>query len=85
MESATISRPEEARRAGAGAEGLRSVAVPVVIWAALIAVGWLVGTVLNDAGTVIMLDAPPLYGDWDLRYGPGVLIPVGVGAALVAG
>lgn len=52
-------------------------------WAAFVAACWLVGTLLNDAGVDIMLEAPPLYGTWDIRLPIATIVPVALGAALV--
>ncbi len=59
---------------------------PMVLgaWALLVLVGWLWGTELNRAGANLRLDAPPLYGTWDLRLGPSALVAVGTAAVVVA-
>ncbi len=62
---------------------LRTVAFAIAGWAALIAAGYLWGTHLNDRGVEIMLDAPPLYGEFLTRLDAGVLWSVGVALAFV--
>lgn len=65
----------------------RSALVPapfaLALWAALIAVAWGWGTALNDAGTRILLWAPPLAGRWDLQAQPEILVSIVLAAALV--
>jgi len=65
----------------------RSALVPapfaLALWAALIAVAWGWGTALNDAGTRILLGAPPLTGRWDLQAQPEILVSIVLAAALV--
>ena len=56
----------------------------VSLWALLIAAGYLWGTHLNDAGVEIMLEAPPLYGEFLTRFDAGVLWPIGVAGMVVA-
>ncbi len=62
---------------------LRTAGPALAVWFALVLVGWLVGTLLNDAGAEIMLDAPPLYGKWDVRWGLGVLCGLAVAGVVV--
>jgi hypothetical protein len=61
----------------------RGDAWALAAWAALISACWAVGTALNDAGSRMLLHAPPLFGGWDLQPGLDLLAPVGVGAAIV--
>ncbi|UJA19323.1 hypothetical protein HJD18_03295 [Thermoleophilia bacterium SCSIO 60948] len=61
----------------------RTTLVPIAIWAAVIFAGWIVGTILNDQGESILLDSPPLYGNWDVRFGLGSLWPIAVGVLAV--
>lgn len=79
MESATISREPVSR-------SLRAVspAVAIAAWAALIAISWFWGGLLNDAGARILLDAPPLFGRWDLAIAPPTLIGLATAALLVS-
>jgi methylthioxylose transferase len=56
----------------------------VLGWGILILAGWLWGTLLNDRGEEILLDAPPLYGEWDIRLGLGVVVPVALAAGMIA-
>lgn len=62
----------------------RSTGLALGVWGLLVLAGWLVGTLLNDAGVEIMLDAPPFYGKWDVRLRGGLLAPVAVAAVVVA-
>jgi methylthioxylose transferase len=66
------------------AAALAAAWAPLLAWALLIAVGWALGTTLNARGRDILLNAPPLYGHWDLRLDAGVAIPVVAAAAMAA-
>lgn len=59
--------------------------VAVALWGSLIAIAWAWGAALNDAGTRILLWAPPLAGRWDLQPQPEILASIVLGAGLVAG
>ena len=52
-------------------------------WTALIVACWAAGTALNDAGSLMLLHAPPLFGGWDLQPGLDLLLPAAVAAAIV--
>ena len=85
MEAATASAQREPRDDGRTPLRLRDsgTIVPLASWSALILLGWLVGTILNDQGITLLLDSPPLYGAWDVRLGPGSLLPIAVGGLAV--
>jgi methylthioxylose transferase len=51
-------------------------------WAALIALGWAWGSELNADGATISLGAPPLFGRWDLRLGPEIIVPISAAVAI---
>ncbi len=52
-------------------------------WALFIAACGLWGTYLNASGVDLRLNAPPLFGKWDLRLGASVLVPIAVAGAVV--
>lgn len=54
------------------------------LWALVIVAGWAWGSHLNDLGRPILLDAPPLFGEWDLRLNLRILLPVALAAAVIA-
>jgi hypothetical protein len=54
-------------------------------WTVLVAACWAVGTALNDAGSPMLLGAPPLFGGWDLDVGVDILLPASVAAGVVVG
>jgi len=62
---------------------LRPIAFALIGWAALIVAGYLWGTHLNDEGVEIMLDSPPLYGDFLTRLNAGVLWSIALAAVIV--
>ncbi|MDQ3729092.1 MAG: hypothetical protein M3355_05835, partial [Actinomycetota bacterium] len=64
---------------------LRRVILTVLGWAALIVAGYLWGTHLNNDGVEIMLEAPPLYGEWVTRLDAGVLWSIVLAVVVVAG
>lgn len=72
----SMSRPEPGRPLPALAA--------LALWALLILAGYLWGSHLNDEGVEIMLDAPPLYGEFLTRFDAGVLWSILVAAAVVA-
>jgi hypothetical protein len=67
----------------AASRGARWSSLAAVVWAALIAVAWAWGSALNADGADILLGAPPLFGQWDLRLGADVLIAVAAAVAIV--
>jgi len=79
---------QNAAAVGLAAGADRRVSVRVLVggalagWAGLIVGAHLWGNALNGAGVRILLGAPPLFGQWDLDLGPGVLPAVGVAAAV---
>ena len=79
----TIATATPLRAAGARGRQAPIVAwLPLLAWIGLVGVGWAWGTALNARGVEILLNAPPLYGDWDLRIGPGAAIPIAVATAI---
>ncbi len=63
----------------------RRAALAVAGWAALLAVAWLLGQwkeAITD--TSLKLGAMPLFGEWEWHFHPTLLVPVAVGALLVA-
>ena len=89
MESALSTDPAAARRTRpssvarwAGRPAPAEV-LSLVAWAALIGIAWRWGSALNAEGATIQLNAPPLFGHWDLRAGPDLLIPAAAAAAIV--
>ncbi len=71
--------------AGAGRRVSERVVVAGAVagWAGLIVGAHLWGNALNDAGVRILLGAPPLFGQWDLALGLGVLPAFMVAAAII--
>jgi methylthioxylose transferase len=55
----------------------------VIGWAALIAACWAVGTALNAAGSQMLLNAPPLFGGWDLQLELAAVVPALIASAVV--
>ncbi len=66
----TTTRPPRAPTGGVGRRAVWGLVGGVVVVAASMLVPWLTGVVVK-AGT-----APPLLGDWILRYGPSSLVAV---------
>lgn len=66
-------------------DGLKRPAIALGLWAALIAIGYAWGTHLNNRGVEIMLDSPPLYGEFVTRLDAGVLWSVFVALVVVLG
>ncbi len=85
MEAATGARPILRARAHAlSGSGLGAVAVAA--WALLIVVAWAWGNELRGDGARILLDAPPLFGQFDVQIVSGglwSLLPVATAAAIV--
>lgn len=79
---ATQSRP--LRTLAAAAPSWTPSALGVCLWVGLIAASHLWGEALNDSGARIGLDAPPLFGDYDVQLGDRVLIPVAAAGAIIA-
>jgi methylthioxylose transferase len=52
-------------------------------WAGLIVVAGIWGQLLLDGGTMIVLEAPPLLGGWDIRLTAGVAAPLLLAGAIV--
>jgi hypothetical protein len=63
----------------------RVIALAVIGWAALVVAGYLWGSHLNDQGVEIMLDSPPLYGEFLTRLDSGVLWSIGLALVVVLG
>lgn len=63
----------------------QATALTVASWVVLVVVAHVWGKVLADAGRVIHLHAPPLVGWVQPRISWRLALPVGVGAALIAG
>ena len=80
MESGALTTTD-----AAGARRFPAEAWALAAWSALIVACWVVGTVLNDAGSKMLLGAPPLFGVWDLQLGVEIVIPAAVAAAVVLG
>lgn len=57
----------------------------LLAWAGLIIAGYLWGTHLNDEGVEIMLESPPLYGEFVTRLDSGVWWSIGLAALIVIG
>lgn len=53
------------------------------VWALFVVGCGLWGTWLNGSGVDLRLNAPPLFGKWDLRLGAAVLVPVAVAGVVV--
>lgn len=49
----------------------------------LVVAAGLWGYGLNREGVNIMLEAPPFYGEWDVRFGSGVIAPILVAGAVI--
>ena len=71
------------RPAGRRAAGIAFFALPLVAWSALIVAGWAWGNALIESTGGIGLGAPPLFGAWELRLDPAVLLPAGFAALAV--
>ncbi len=63
---------------------LRPTALTLLGWAALVLAGYLWGTHLNNEGVEIMLDSPPLYGEFLTRLDAGVWWSIVLAALVVA-
>jgi methylthioxylose transferase len=59
--------------------------VALASWTLLVVVANRWGTALNDAGQGILLNAPPLFGEPDIRLDPRLAIAAGVAGAMIAG
>jgi hypothetical protein len=81
MERSTAIAIPAPARAGARAGAINAAAF--VAWAGLIVVAWAWGTELNRGGAQIALNAPPLFGHWDLAVDPRILLAVGFAGAAV--
>ncbi len=79
MESAALTSE------ASGARRVLPEAWALGAWAGLIAACWAVGTALNEAGSPMLLGAPPLFGGWDVQLGPEILAPSAVAGAIVVG
>lgn len=67
----------------ASLRGLARTTLPPILAVVLIVVGWAWGSHLNDLGRPILLDAPPLFGEWDLRIDWKVLAPIAIAALVI--
>ncbi|MEO8694500.1 MAG: hypothetical protein ABI658_13340 [Acidimicrobiales bacterium] len=64
---------------------LRSVAdAGLCTWGCVVAVGTTIGLILNELGRNVVLPAPPLLARVGPGPRPGVMLPLAVGAALIA-
>jgi methylthioxylose transferase len=80
VESATAAQATIPRPAGSSPRN----ALPLALWAGLLAVGFAWGTAINGAGGHMLLGAPPLFGSWGTAVTPLVALPVVFAAACVA-
>lgn len=72
------SLPLTLRRPRAG------VWVAPLAWALLVLAGHAVGQALYDADPLVRIGAPPLVGSFDVRIGPGLLLPVALAVIALA-
>ncbi len=80
MESATTS-PLEREESSFG-RGRWATILPLAGWALLIFIGYAWGTTFDNVA--IKLEAPPLYGQWEVRFNTDVFWSVGTAAVIVA-
>lgn len=81
MESAAATARDRAATPRATRVGY--LAIPLLAWGALIVVGWAWGNSLIESTGGIGLGAPPLFGAWELRLDPAVLLPAGFAALAI--